>query len=288
MPRRLLSFEMPVIVGDLKSEHMEVSMAGNLRRHIGDGVILIALASLSPSADLKASDLPTTEDQVAEHEFAIAKPELVHMNHVLDVEMKRLTLEAGGAPSPEAEKYLNVSPTKHVDLGDVQIPLHTRFIERQRRSWVTGISFAKASMSERCDSPNPLPDQLLDATVRAKVLAALKCHQRKLDRYQTNMRQANQQYTAMLVELKLPPLTQQKMLEEALQSEMSGDVELSHNLAGQRRSLQANLDLISYLDAHAQHARYVNNELVFDDPAESKEFRELAVGARIESMSLRK
>jgi hypothetical protein len=279
---------MPVIVGDLKSEHTEVSMAGNLRRHIGDGVILIALASLSPSADLKASDLPTTEDQVAEHEFAIAKPELVHMNHVLDVEMKRLTLEAGGAPSPEAEKYLNVSPTKHVDLGDVQIPLHTRFIERQRRSWVNGISFAKASMSEHCDSPDPPPDQLLDATVRAKVLAALKCHQRRLDRYQTGMRQANQQYTAMLVELKLPPHTQQKMLDEAVQSEMSGNVELSHNLAGQRRSLQANLDFISYLDAHAQHARYVNNELVFDDPAESKEFRELAVGARIESMSLRK
>jgi len=132
-------------------------MAGNSRRHIGDCVILIALASLSPSADLKASELPTTEDQVAEHEFAIAKPELVHMNHVLDVEMKRLTLEAGGAPSLEAEKYLNVSPTKLVDLGDVQIPLHTRFIERQRRSWVNGISFAKASMSEHCDGPDRPP-----------------------------------------------------------------------------------------------------------------------------------
>lgn len=86
-------------------------MAGNFRRHIGGCVILFALASLSPSADLKASELPTNEDQVAEHELAIAKPELVHINHVLDVEMKRLTLEAGGAPSPEAEKYLNVSPT---------------------------------------------------------------------------------------------------------------------------------------------------------------------------------
>jgi hypothetical protein len=102
------------------------------------------------------------------------------------------------------------------------------------------------------------------------------------------MRQANQQYTAMLLELKLPPLTQKKMLDESLQSEMSGDVEYSHNQAGQRRSLQANLDLISYLDAHAEHAHYVNNELIFDDPAESKEFHELAVGARIESMSLRK
>jgi hypothetical protein len=243
---------------------------------------------MSPSANLEASELPTTEDQVAEHEFAIAKPELVHMNHVLDVEMKRLTLEAGGAPSPEAEKYLKDSGAKHVDLGDAQIPLHTRFIERQRRSWVTGISFAKVSMSEHCDSPDPPPDQLLDATVRAKVLAALKCHQRKLDRYQAGMRQANQQYTAMLVELKLPPLTQRKMSDEAVQSEMSGDVELSHNLAGQRRSLQANLNFISYLDAHAQHARHVNNELVFDDPAESKEFHELAVGGRTESMSPRK
>jgi hypothetical protein len=46
--------------------------------------------------------------------------------------------------------------------------------------------------------------------------------------------------------------------------------------------------MISYLDAHAQHARFVNNELVLDDPAESKAFHELAVGARIESMGLRK
>lgn len=69
------------------------------RRHIGVYVILIALACLSPSSNLKASELPTTEDKVAEHEFAIAKPELEHMNHVLGVEMKRITLEAGGAPS---------------------------------------------------------------------------------------------------------------------------------------------------------------------------------------------
>ena len=267
---------------------MDVSMAADFGRYTAACAIFIALIWLSPSANLKASELPTTQDQVAEHEFAVAKPELVHMNQVLDVEMKRLTLEAGGAPSPEAEKYLKVSPTKHVDLGDAQIPLHTRFIERQRRSWVAAISFAKASMSEHCDSPDPPPDQLLDATVRAKVLAALKCHQRKLDRYQAGMQRANQQYTAMLVELKLPALAQRKMLDEAIQSEMSGNVELSHILAGQRRSLQANLDFISYLDAHAQHAHYVNNELVFDDPAESKEFHELGVGARIESMSLRK
>jgi hypothetical protein len=263
-------------------------MADDFRTHIGLCVILIALACLRPSSNPKASELPTTEDKVAEHEFAIAKPELEHMNHVLEVEMERITLEAGGAPSHEAQKYLNVSRTKQVDLGNVQIPLHTRFIERQRRSWVNGISFAKASVSEHCGTPDPPPDELLDATVRARVLAALRCHQRKLDRYQTDMRQANQQYTAMLLELKLPPLTQKKMLDESVQAEMSGDVEFSHNQAGQRRSLQANLDLISYLDAHAQHARNVNNELVFDDPAESKEFHELAVGARIESMSLRK
>jgi hypothetical protein len=267
---------------------MDVSMVGDFPRHIRACVILIALAFVSPSSNLKASELPTTEDKVAEHEFAIAKPELERMNHVLELEMKRITLEASGAPSHEAQKYLNVSRTKQVDLGDVQIPLHTRFIERQRRSWVNGISFAKTSVSEHCGTPDPPPDQLLDATVRAKVLAALRCHQRKLDRYQAGMRQANQQYTAMLLELKLPPLTQKKMLDESVQTEMSGNVEFLHNQAGQRRSLQANIDLISYLDAHAQHARYANHELVFDDPAESKEFHELAVGARIESMSLSK
>jgi hypothetical protein len=60
------------------------------------------------------------------------------------------------------------------------------------------------------------------------------------------------------------------MLAEAGQSAMSGDVELSKNLVRQRRSLQANIDLLSYLDAHTAHTGHVNNELVFDDPAEGK------------------
>jgi hypothetical protein len=232
------------------------------------------------------SGLATADDKLAEHEYAIATPELDHMNHVLDGEMKRLTLEAYGRPSPEVAKYLNVPPIQRVELGDVRIPLHTRFIERQRRGRVAGIAFAKASMSEHCDRPSLRDDQLLDKRLRANAFAALNCHQRKLDRYQSGMRQANQQYTAMLVELKLPPLTLQKMLAEADQSAMSGDVELSKNVARQRRSLLANIDLLSYVDAHAAHASYVNNEMVFDDPAESKEFHELAVGARIESMNL--
>jgi hypothetical protein len=265
---------------------MEVGISVGRRRHVFVYVTIFALTALAPIAHLHASEPPTAEDKLAEREFAIATPELDHMNHVLDVEMKRLTLDAGGAPSPESEKYLNVPATERVELGDLRIPLHTRFIERQRRGWATGISFAKASMSEHCDRPLMRDDRLLDKKLRAKALAALNCHQRKLDRYQTGMRRANQQYTAMLVELKLPPLTLQRMLAEADQSAMSGDVELSHNLAGQRRSLQANIDLLSYLDAHAAHASYVNNELVFDDPAESKEFHELAVGARIESMNL--
>jgi hypothetical protein len=71
MPPRLLSFEMPVIVGNLRNEHMDVSMAGDFRRHIGAYVILIALNCLSPSANLKASELPTTEDKVAEHDCYI-------------------------------------------------------------------------------------------------------------------------------------------------------------------------------------------------------------------------
>jgi hypothetical protein len=178
---------------------------------------------------------------LAEHEFAIARPELDHMNHVMDAEMKRLTLEADGPPSPEVAKYLNVPPTQRVGLGDVRIPLHIRFIERQRRSFVTGIAFAKASMSEHCDRPSLRDDQLLDKQLRAKVIAALHCHQRKLDRYQSGMRQANQQSAAMLLELKMPSLTLQKMLAEASQSAMSGDDAFSKNVAVKRRSLQARL-----------------------------------------------
>jgi hypothetical protein len=51
--------------------------------------------------------------------------------------------------------------------------------------------------------------------------------------------------------------------------------DLASNYAHPRQVWQANVDLFTYLNEHAAHARYVNNQLLFDDPAEAQATQEL-------------
>jgi hypothetical protein len=80
---------------------------------------------------------------------------------------------------------------------------------------VAAIAIIKAEMAEDCGDPSPGANQLLDAAVRARVLAALKCHQRQVHRLQSGLHSIIQGYVANVVQLKLPPFTQEKMLAEA-------------------------------------------------------------------------
>jgi hypothetical protein len=69
---------------------------------------------------------------------------------------------------------------------------------------VAAIALLKAEMAEDCGNPSPGANQLLDAAVRAKVLAALRCHQRQVDRIQSGLHKLNQDYEVTVLELKLP------------------------------------------------------------------------------------
>jgi hypothetical protein len=153
------------------------------------------------------------------------------MNRVLSGEMPRLLGETGGPQSPEVAKYLDGSSLSRVDLGDVRIALHLRFIERQRREFVAGVALANAAMAGNCGNPSPRADQLLDAELRAKVLASLRCHQHQLDQIQYGMHKINQNYEATLLELKLPPFTQERILAQAHTSTVSQDAYLSSDYA---------------------------------------------------------
>lgn len=130
--------------------------------------------------------------------------------------------------------------------------------------------------AEHCTNPNPGLDQVLDPGIRAQVLAAIKCHQRAMDLYQSGTHSVNQAYEAMLLEMKLPPNTLQKMLARAHASTVRQDADLVSSYAKQRELLQANMDFYAYLDTHAAHARYTNGRLVFEDPADTKEMQNLA------------
>jgi hypothetical protein len=60
------------------------------------------------------------------------------------------------------------------------------------------------------------------------------------------------------------------MLAEARASTLRQDADLASEYAHIRHVWQANVEFLMYLDEHAAHARYVNNQLLFDDPAEAE------------------
>jgi hypothetical protein len=121
-----------------------------------------------------------------------------------------------------------------------------RFIERERRRFVAAIALAKAETAEDCGNPRPGANQLLDAALRAKVLAVLRCHQRQLDRTQSGMHKLNQDYESTLLELKLPSFTHERMLAEARASTLRQDADLASEYAHIRHVWQANVDFLMY------------------------------------------
>jgi len=61
------------------------------------------------------------------------------------------------------------------------------------------------------------------------------------------------------------------------------DSDLASNYTHPRQVWQANVDFFTYLNEHAAHARYVNNQVLFDDPAEARATQDLL--ARLEAAS---
>jgi hypothetical protein len=240
------------------------------------GVALVVLATLSSAQVISATEArKTSEDRFAEQDIRDAQQDIDRMHRILGAELQRLAGGAGGSESDEVALYLHESSRKPMDLGDVRVALSKRYIERERRQMVAAIALYKAEMAQDCGKPSLAADQLLDAAVRAKVLAALKCHQRQIDRLQSGLHKILNDYDANLVQLKLPPFTQDKMLAEARAYTLKQDSDLASSYAQPRQAWQANVDFLTYMDEHAAHARYVNNQILFDDPAEAKATQDL-------------
>jgi hypothetical protein len=255
---------------------MDVRKVREWLRALVPGVALVVLATLSSVQVTSAAEARKTfEDRFAEQDIRDAAQDIDRMHRILGAELQRLASGAGGSESDEVLPYLQESSGKAMDLGDVRIALSTRYIEMQRRQMVAAIALFKAEMAENCGDPNPGANQLLDAAVRAKMLAALKCHQHKLDRIQSGLHKILQGYAANMIQLKLPPFTQEKMMAEAHAYALKQDADLASNYAHPRQVWQANVDFLTYLDEHAAHAHYANNQILFDDPAETQATQDL-------------
>ncbi len=256
---------------------MDVRKVREWPRALASGVALVVLATLSSVQVISAAEARKTfEDRFAEQDIRDAAQDIDRMHRILGAEFQRLASGAGGSESDEVAPYLHESSGKPMDLGDVRIALSTRYIERERRQMVAAIALYKAEMAEDCGDPSPDANQLLDAGVRARVLAALQCHQRQLDRLQSGLHKILADYEANVVQLKLPPFMQDKMLSEARAYTLKQDSDLASSYAHPRQVWQANVDFLTYLDEHASHAHYANNHMIlFEDPAEAKAMQDL-------------
>jgi hypothetical protein len=255
---------------------MDVRKVREWLRALASGVALVVLGTLSSGQVISAAEARKTfEDRFAEQDIRDAAQDIDRMHRILAAELQRLASGAGGSESDEVAPYLHESSGKPMDLGDVRIALSKRYIERERRQMVAAIALYKAEMAQDCGNPSPGADQLLDAGVRARVLAALKCHQRQLDRLQSGLHKILNDYEANVVQLKLPPFMQDKMLAEARAYTLKQDSDLASSYAHPRQVWQANVDFLTYLDEHAAHAHYANSQILFDDPAEARATQDL-------------
>jgi hypothetical protein len=124
---------------------------------------------------------------------------------------------------------------------------------------VAAIAIIKAEMAEDCGDPSPGANQLLDAAVRARVLAALKCHQRQVHRLQSGLHSRSRKRRCWP--------------KRALA--LKQDADLASSYAHPHQVWQAKVDFLTYLDEHAAHAHYANNQILFDDPAEAQATQDL-------------
>jgi hypothetical protein len=257
--------------------YMDVKKVREWPRVLASGVALVVLATLSSVQVISAAEARKTfEDRFAEQDIRDAAQDIDRMHRILGAEFQRLASGAGGSESDEVAPYLHESSGKPMDLGDVRIALSKRYIERERRQMVAAIALYKAEMAQDCGNPTPGGDQLLDAGVRARVLAALQCNQRRLDRLQSGLHKILLDYEANLLKLKLPSFTQERMLAEARAYTLKQDSDLASQYAHPRQLWRANIDFFTYLDEHASHAHYANNQMIlFDDPAEAKAMQDL-------------
>jgi hypothetical protein len=256
---------------------MDVKKVREWPRAFASGVALVVLATLSSVQVISAAEARKTfEDRFAEQDIRDAAQDIDRMHRILGAELQRLASGAGGSESDEVAPYLHESSGKPMDLGDVRIALSKRYIERERRQMVAAIALYKAEMAQDCGNPSPGADQLLDAGVRARVLAALQCNQRRLDRLQSGLHKILLDYEANLLKLKLPAFMQERMLAEARAYTLKQDSDLASQYAHPRQLWQANIAFFTYLDEHAPHAHYANNHMIlFDDPAEAQAMQDL-------------
>jgi hypothetical protein len=225
--------------------------------------IAVALGSNGRSA---------TSDQAVQHEFDIARPEIIRLNRLLNAELIRAIDASDPAPSPAMKQVIEQSANSHVALSDTSVPLHLRLIERQRLEVIAGFRWAAATIGH-CDEKAFDPGDLLDVQSRLRINSVSRCHQRYLDRGELQLHELKVANEASVLELQLPPAFQKRMLAQARQSTERQDAEIASTYAHRRAFWRATDELVEFFDMHPAHL--AANQIVMDNDADNGAAQEL-------------
>jgi len=228
---------------------------------------LVAIMTLSAdavpaAAGSSADDRGPESDQAVQHEFDMARPEIVRLNQLLNAELVRALAGWTGAPSAAMQRVMEESSHSHLALGDTTVPLHRRLIERQRLEVIAGFKWLTATVGH-CDENGFGPADLLDDRSRSRIKSVSRCHQSSLDRDQLDIHQLSAANEASVIELKLPPAFQKRMLREARRNMERQDAEIASTYAHRRAFWEATDDLVKFFDTHPAHL--AANRIVMDD-----------------------
>jgi hypothetical protein len=118
----------------------------------------------------------------------------------------------------------------------------------------------------RCDEKAFNPVDLLEVQSRLRINAVSRCHQRYLDRGELQLHELKVANEASVLELKLPPAFQKRMIAQARQSTERQDAEIASTYAHRRAFWRATDNLVEFFDMHPAHL--AADQIVMDNDAD--------------------
>jgi hypothetical protein len=226
--------------------------------------VLLCILAVRPGHAVESAS--RFDDQPVQREFDIARPEIIRLNALLNAELVRALVSSDPTPSPAMRQVMEESANSRIALSDTRVPLHLRLIERQRLEMIAGFKWAAATIGH-CDEKTFNPADLLEVQSRLRINAVSRCHQRYLDRGELQLHELEVANEASVLELKLPPAFQKRMLAQARQRTERQDAEIASTYAHRRAFWRATDNLVEFFDMHPAHL--AANQIVMDNDADS-------------------
>jgi len=237
--------------------------------------LIIVLCVIGIQIPTYAGAQRTLADDAAFSEHLKGNAEIDFIRKTFQEEAQRLTSFPNASPSPEVAKLSDSSTVKGPQLGDARVPLHLRLIERERLAFVSGIKMIKRSLQGNC------PEQVVDVTtfadpmVRSQELQRIQCQRIRRHLYQRGTHDEGLAQEKSILELKLPPYTEDEMLSRQRAGNRSQDAELAATFKAAEAVDRAVEQFVRFLDSKAQSMRMMNGRFMFANEADAAAFNGL-------------